>query len=229
MTIDEVGETKYLTIFAPAPGPPRAAPTERRYQVYLLRGESPVPLGFAFFCSPESALSDLTERVCAKWNLPPADIVFGLRHSESDVKTIVASATKLAELDLEGNEIVVGLPDQFASQGLGMIPAPAPRLSARRSVVLSAGQIVIQFREFGTDRSFTRTLSKSATIMEAKEEVAAFLGAPSGECITLLLDGRPLQSGLVRSRIRGNAEVTVAVRNHEVVVLTASSGGFVSE
>jgi hypothetical protein len=148
--------------------------------------------------------------------------VFGVWHTDSDVKTVMPPATKLSELDFVENELVVGFPDQFEIREMVTVAAPVLAASLTRSVVLSGDQMVIQFREVRTDKSFTRRLSRSANVDDAKQEVAAYLGAPSGEYITLLHNGKPLKGSFLLSRLRLRGELSVFVRVDEAVLLQSA-------
>jgi hypothetical protein len=176
------------------------------------------------YCPPESPLSDLTGRVCEKWGLPPDRIVFGIWEMESDLKTVLGSGTRLCDLNLAVNTLVVGFPEQFEIREVAIVPAPVPVTSPSlaRSLVLSGDQIVVRFREVSTDRAFTRRLSRLATVDDAKVEVALFLGAPSGDHITLLLNGKPLKGSFILNRLGLRGEISVFVRDDRAVLLATA-------
>jgi hypothetical protein len=109
---------------------------------------------------------------------------------------------------------VVGFLEQFEVHP-GPI-GPAPGRSLNRSLVLSGDQMVVRFRQQSTDRRFTLILSKLATVNDAKREVAAFLEAPSGDWITMLVDGKPLRGSMRLSRFLSN-EIAVCVKDGDAV------------
>jgi hypothetical protein len=70
------------------------------------------------------------------------------------------------------------------------------------------------------DRPFTLILSKLATVNDARREVAAFLEAPSGDYITLLVKVRPLNGSSVLTRLHLSDEISAYVRDiHPVRLL----------
>jgi hypothetical protein len=97
----------------------------------LLQDANPVPVTWALSSPSEAPLSDLTVRVCDKGGLPPDRIVFEIWNVDADVKTVLPSSTRLCDIDLTSNTLVVGFPAQFAAHPVPVGTAPVGRSTDR--------------------------------------------------------------------------------------------------
>jgi hypothetical protein len=90
-------------------------------------------------------------------------------------------------------------------------------------LITTANQMLVNFRRMDNDQRFSRKFQKTASVKDARIDVASFVNVPSFDHITLLFNGKPLNDGFLLSRLRiGQSEINVHVKDLRDVVLQSA-------
>jgi hypothetical protein len=167
-----------------------------------------------------ATVNDIAPAVFAKWTLKPPEWEFGLNDLDNDTTMLVPMDKKLAEIDFDSFQLVVGRKGQFISQELVPLASPTAVEADRSTLCTTLNSLVVTFKQMGDEKPFTLKFRKTDTVQVAKQAVAQALTLGGPEWVTLLFKGKALAEAFVLSRLRiGDTPITVHVKDRSALLL----------